>query len=148
MHYKNPMANSGIFVRICRVRKRGSFGKRGLFRKVHFLEILENLEILEILESPQTVENKGESEHFLEILENLEILEISYPVKRPFSQCPLFPVCKDLAQNSLLHPVRAGREPLRSLTSESVKCRFSKCRFSAELKKLEKIFEMGGSIEK
>ena len=36
-----------------RVRKKGSFGKgvfwkRGLFRKVHFLEILE---------SPQTVEN-------------------------------------------------------------------------------------------
>ena len=43
--------------------KKGSFGKgvvwkRGLFIKVHFLEILENLEILEILETPQTVENK------------------------------------------------------------------------------------------
>ena len=71
------------------------FGKRGLlekglFRKVHFLEILENLEILEILEileNPQTVEDKGESDHFLEILENLrisEILEIS-PAKRPLS---------------------------------------------------------------
>ena len=48
------------------------FWKRGLFRKVHFLEILENLEILEILENPQTVENEGESNHFLEILENLE----------------------------------------------------------------------------
>ena len=32
------------------------FGKRGLFRKVHFLEILENLEILE---TPQSVENKA-----------------------------------------------------------------------------------------
>ena len=27
-------------------------------------------------------------------------------------------------------------------------CRFGKCRFSAELEKLEKIFEMGGSVEK
>ena len=65
----------------------GVFWKRGLFRKVHFLEILENLEILEILENPQTLENKGESDHFLEVLENLEIweiLEIS-PVKRPLS---------------------------------------------------------------
>ena len=63
------------------------FGKRGLFRKVHFLEILENLEILEILENSQTVENKGESSHFLETLENLEILEILEipPVKRPLS---------------------------------------------------------------
>ena len=33
-------------------------------------------------------------------------------------------------------------------SSESVKCRFSKCRFSAELEKLEKIFEMGGGVEK
>ena len=49
------------------------FWKRGLFRKVHFPEILENLEILEILETPQTVENKGESDHFLETLENLEM---------------------------------------------------------------------------
>ena len=31
---------------------------------------------------------------------------------------------------------------------ESVKCRFSKCRFSAELKNLKKISEMGGSVEK
>ena len=62
------------------------FRKRGLFRKVHFLEILENLEILEILENCQTVEKKGESDHFLEILENLETLEIlDIPqVKRPF----------------------------------------------------------------
>ena len=74
------------------VWKKGSFGKgffwkRGLFRKVHFLdslEILENLEILEILENPQTVEKKGEADHSLEILENLEILEIP-PVKRPLS---------------------------------------------------------------
>ena len=44
--------------------EKGVFWKRGLFRKVHFLE---NLEILEILENPQTVENKGESDHFLEI---------------------------------------------------------------------------------
>ena len=28
---------------------------------------------------------------------------------------------------------------------ESVKCRFSKCRFSAELEKLAKIFEMGAA---
>ena len=55
---------------------KGVFWKRGLFRKVHFLDILENF---------QTVENKGESNHFLEILENLEILEIlEIPlVKRP-----------------------------------------------------------------
>ena len=60
----------------CSGSEKGVFWKRGLFRKVHFLEVLENLEILEILEKPQTVENKGESDHFLEILENLEILEI------------------------------------------------------------------------
>ena len=67
--------------------EKGVFWKRGLFRKVHFLEILENLEILEILENPQTVETKGKSNHFLEILENLEILEILEipPVKRPLS---------------------------------------------------------------
>ena len=64
--------------------EKGVFWKRGLFRKVHFLEILENLEILEILENTQTVENKGEPDHFLEILENLEILEI-LSVKRPLS---------------------------------------------------------------
>ena len=66
---------------------KGVFWKRGLFRKVHFLEILENLEILEILENPQTVANKGESEHFLEIVENLEIVEILEvpPAKRPLS---------------------------------------------------------------
>ena len=58
-----------------RVPKKGSFGKGGLFRKGHVLEILENLEILEILESLQTVENKGESDQFLEILEKFEILE-------------------------------------------------------------------------
>ena len=65
--------------------EKGVFWKRGLFRKIHFLEILENLEILEILEKRQTLENKGESDHFLEILENLEILEILEipPVKRP-----------------------------------------------------------------
>ena len=67
--------------------EKGVFWKRGLFRKVHFLEILENLEILEFLENPQTLENKVESDHFLEILENLEILEILEipPVKRPLS---------------------------------------------------------------
>ena len=48
------------------------FWKRGLFRKIHFLEILENLEILD---NPQTVENKGESDPFLETLENLEIYQ-------------------------------------------------------------------------
>ena len=33
--------------------------------------------------------------------------------------------------------------------SESVKCRFSKCRFSTELEKVEKkLFKMGGSVEK
>ena len=42
--------------------EKGVFWKRGLFRKVYFLEILENLEILEILENPQTVEKKGESD--------------------------------------------------------------------------------------
>ena len=35
------------------------FWKRGLFRKVHFLEILETLEMLEVSENPQTAENKG-----------------------------------------------------------------------------------------
>ena len=53
--------------------EKGVFWKRGLFRKVHFLEILENLEnleTLEILKNPQGVENKGDSDHFLEILEN------------------------------------------------------------------------------
>ena len=35
-----------------RVQKKGLL-KRGLFRKVHFLEILEKLEILEILENPR-----------------------------------------------------------------------------------------------
>ena len=66
---------------------KGVFWKRGLFRKVHFLEILEKLESLEFLKNPQTVENKGDSDHFLEILENLEILEIleSSPVERPLS---------------------------------------------------------------
>ena len=64
--------------------EKGVFWKRGLFKKVHFLEILENLEILEFLENSQTVEKKGDSDHFLEILENLEILEIS-PAKRPLS---------------------------------------------------------------
>ena len=67
------------------------FWKRGLFRKVHFLETLENLEILVILEKPQTVENKGESDHVLEILENLEILEIlevSSSEKTPFVMTP------------------------------------------------------------
>ena len=67
----------GTFARSdSQVRKKGVFWKRGLFRKVYFLEILENLEILEILGNPQTVEHKEESDHFLEILENLEILEI------------------------------------------------------------------------
>ena len=47
--------------RICR---HGQAKKRGLFRKVHFLEVLENLEILEILENSQTLENKGESGPF------------------------------------------------------------------------------------
>ena len=34
------------------------------------------LEMLVVLDSPQSVENKGESNHFLEIVENLKILEI------------------------------------------------------------------------
>ena len=38
--------------------------------------LLENLHFVEILESPQSVENKGESDHCLEILENLEKVEI------------------------------------------------------------------------
>ena len=72
---------------IKRVRKKGVFWKRGLFREVHFLEILENSEILKIVEKPQTAENKGESGRFLEILKSLEILEILeiLPVKRPLS---------------------------------------------------------------
>ena len=72
--------------------EKGVFWKRGLCRKVHFLEILDNLEILEILKNPQTVENKGESDFFLEILENLENLEILEipPVKDPFRNDPFF----------------------------------------------------------
>ena len=72
--------------------EKGVFWKRGLFRKVHFLEILENLEILEILENAQTVEKKEESDHFLEILENLEILEIldSSSEKTPFVMTPFY----------------------------------------------------------
>ena len=58
--------------------EKGVFLKRGLFRKVHYLEILENLEILE---KPKTLEDKGESDHFLE---NLEIPEIP-PAKRLLS---------------------------------------------------------------
>ena len=67
--------------------EQGVFWKRGLFRKVHFLEVLENLEILEFLENPQTVEKKGDSDHLPESLENLKILEIPEisPVKRPLS---------------------------------------------------------------
>ena len=61
--------------------EKGVFWKRGLFSKVHFLEILENWEILENLENSETVENQGESDHFLEIPEILEIP----PVKRPLS---------------------------------------------------------------
>ena len=64
--------------------EKGVFWKRGLFRKVHFLE---NFEILDFLENPQTVENKGDFHHFLEILEFLgisQIPEIS-SVKRPLS---------------------------------------------------------------
>ena len=45
-----------------------------IFRELHFLELLESLEIPE---SPQTVENKGESDPFLETLENLEIFRDS-----------------------------------------------------------------------
>ena len=62
-----PSENSGS--------EKGVFWKRGLFRKVHFLEIPKNLETLEFPENPQTLENKGDSDHFLEILENLENLE-------------------------------------------------------------------------
>ena len=58
--------------------------EKGLFSKIHFLEILQTLEILEIRENPKTVENKGERDHFLEILENLEIPEIPPLKKTPF----------------------------------------------------------------
>ena len=62
------------------------FWKRGLFKKVLFLE---NLEILETLENPKTLENKGKPNHLLEILENSEILESEKTpfVMPPFS-CP------------------------------------------------------------
>ena len=39
--------------------EKGVFWKRGLFRKVNFLEILENLEILEFLENPQTEKERS-----------------------------------------------------------------------------------------
>ena len=45
------------------------------------------------------------------------------------------------------HKARLAR-PQSTPISESVKCRFIKCRFSAELYKLEKIFKIGGSVEK
>ena len=45
---------------INRARERGLL-ERGLYRKVHFLEILENPETLVIPDNPQTAENKGES---------------------------------------------------------------------------------------
>ena len=53
--------------------RKGVFWKKGLFRKVHFLEVRENLENPE---NSRTVANEGESDHFLGILENLETLEI------------------------------------------------------------------------
>ena len=62
--------------------EKGSSGKGVFQKKVDFLEILEDLEILE---SPQTVENKEESNHLLEIPENLGILVEIPPVKRPLS---------------------------------------------------------------
>ena len=70
----------------------GVFWRRDLFKNVHILEILEKLENLEILETPQSVENKGESDHFPEILEYLEIVEILEvpPVKDPFRNDPFF----------------------------------------------------------
>ena len=68
--------------------EKGVFWKRGLFRKVHFLETLENLEILEILENPQTVENKGECDHFLEILEISRDSRDSSSEKTPFVMTP------------------------------------------------------------
>ena len=43
-------------------------------------------------------------------------------------------------------PRTSGR--ISGRTFGECQCRFSKCRFSAELEKLEKIFEMGGSVEK
>ena len=53
--FREAVARNGVFGEsILWVQKKGPFKgvfwKRGLFRKVHFLEILENLEILEILE--------------------------------------------------------------------------------------------------
>ena len=74
MPRKAGVASRGFCDHEARVRK------RGVFRKVHFLETLENLEILETLENPQTVQDKEESDHFVE---NLEILEIL--VMTPFS---------------------------------------------------------------
>ena len=51
----NPGGRSlifSIFGPLLGFGKKGFFWKRGLFGKVHFLEVLENLEILEILETP------------------------------------------------------------------------------------------------
>ena len=43
----------------------------------------------------------------------------------------------------------SGNQPPKKKCYRRVsKCRFSKCRFGAELEKLEKIFEMEGSVEK
>ena len=89
---ENPWQISGFFlVNQKKSRKgrtgKGSFGKGGLFKIVHFLENLpEILENLEILEVPQSVEHSGEYDHVIEILEFLEIS----PVKKPFRNDPLF----------------------------------------------------------
>ena len=56
-----PAVTAGTFNLGSACEKR-VFGKRGLLRKVQFLEITENVEILEILETPQSVEKLGYSD--------------------------------------------------------------------------------------
>ena len=85
--------------------EKGVIWKRGLFRKVHFLEILENLEILEILENPQTVENKERiRHHFLEILENLDFRDSrdSSSEKTPFVMTPFSGPEKTFLESQLM----------------------------------------------
>ena len=72
---------------------KGVFWKRGLLRKVHFLEILENLEIPEFPEKSQTVEkNKGNSSQVVaDVWENSCHLSGSFFHPQPPSLLILLP---------------------------------------------------------
>ena len=68
--------------------EKGVFWERGLFRRVHVLEILE-IENLEILERAPTVwKTKPNSTIFLEIPENLVMTPFSGPELGDFETAP------------------------------------------------------------